>query len=357
MTLESLLRWAQRRLPPLLLTAIVISGLLVLLRGPGPFYLDGPIFLQAAERFVAGEPLYAKGFFSPPWAAMLYTPFTLLPTNLGTRLVYYLGLLTVVVSAWLLLSSPRWTKWQRLVFAGLCALFPPAAWVVSAGQMTTLMLLTGAIALRLQSRYPFGAGASLALWSIKPHLALLPLALMAVYMLGRGNTKFLLGLLTATALLLWATLWFWHDIWNQWLSALASYPSYFLHLFDVWPDGPEAPIIPLLWASGILLALWAFRQQHAEIGLTAIMLSGLYLTPKSHSYDLVLFMIPLALTLRQGGPGWLVAASFVWPAIVKMTDLPITFLAPLGPLLLIGLARTRGWEDTTLTASKTSLVS
>lgn len=341
MALASLLRWSQRRLPPLLLTALVISGLIVLLRGPGPFYLDGPIFLQAAERVVSGEPLYAQGFFSPPWAAMLYTPFTLLPTHLRPRLVYYLGLVTVVFSAWLLLASPRFSKGQRLLYAGLCALFPPAAWVVSAGQITTLMLLTGVAALRLLSRYPFGAGAALALWSIKPHLALLPLTLLAAYMLYRGNTKFVLGLLTAAALLLWATLLFWHNHWSEWLTALGSYPPYFLHLFDVDPQGFEASMVPLLWASGTLLALWGFRQQDAEIALTAIMLTGLYLTPKSHSYDLVLFLMPLALTLRQGGPGWLVAASFLWPTMVKMAGLPITFLAPLGPLLLIALARAR----------------
>ncbi|MBM2827149.1 MAG: hypothetical protein HW403_1213, partial [Dehalococcoidia bacterium] len=130
MTTVPLLPFLRRSLPTTLLAGVVVSGLIVMARGPGLFFVDGPIFLDASQRLLAGQPLYIEGFYGPPWMAVLYTPFTLLPLGLKYTLLYYLGLVLVGVSAWVLLASTKWRWQRRLLFTGLCLIFPPSAWAV-----------------------------------------------------------------------------------------------------------------------------------------------------------------------------------------------------------------------------------
>src|SRR5690606_19884678 len=131
---------------------------------------DFLVFLEGGRLFLDGRPLYADsvvggGFIGPPFQAVLFAPFALLPFD-GTvvpRLAWYatnLVALAAGIACWTAALAPclgmeSWTgwhaiRWRRVLVPVLAVLFPLQTNFEHLNLNAVLLALTGGAALLLE---------------------------------------------------------------------------------------------------------------------------------------------------------------------------------------------------------------
>jgi hypothetical protein len=128
----------------------------------GTLGYDYRAYHLAAERFLAGEPMYDPNagstgvfglFFYPPPFAMLLAPLTLLPESVAVWAWTGLMALAGVAAVWLM-PVPTRVRWIVLLLA---ALSWPLVYAIKLGQVGPLVLLLFAVGWRWLDRpWPLG---------------------------------------------------------------------------------------------------------------------------------------------------------------------------------------------------------
>ncbi len=314
-----------------------------------------------------------RAFSYPLYALFLVAPLILLPKPLAQAAWMALLLVALqigLVLAWVgALPGARKAAGAR---AGLAALalgslvLYPVTWALLLGQVAVLVFaFVAAAAWALSRRRGALAGALLALATVKPNLAALPLAVLGVWA-WRGRRR---------------------GFWAGWLGTWAGLMALSLLAHPTWPRAflaglgryaasrPFYPVLvlvsrrvlPLPWADAVayglalgvvgLLLYWAYRSHRegpktAHRLLAASLVATFWVVPRAHLADQVVLLFPLALWVargvRRGRWGYRVAGVLVVAALywvvhgLDLAGLPPTrleavqhaLLFPIGPTLL-----------------------
>lgn len=301
----------------------------------------------AAERAVFGPhlPTYHP-FLNPPFFALLFVPFSLLPYTLSFALwsLLQLGLLALGIWALRPQAGARWFGWALT--------FLPVFASVSFGQNGLLSLALLALAWRLwDAGRPGAAGGIAGLLLYKPHLLIGP---ALVWLLegprgwralgGLATTAALLALLSALALPE-ATAAYGAFAWTVYpdLPAWEGFPRWHLHtLRGFWrlllSGAPRlADRLTLLLAPlGVVFgaALRRAPQGSPSLRLALGIPLTFWLAPYAMIYDLSLLLIPavrLWEEIPEGRPIWRSLFAGMWTAALLS-----------GPLA-VGMGHTLGW--------------
>jgi glycosyl transferase family 87 len=143
----------------------IFAGPRLLLIDPGHLYAPGAA--AAVDQSLTGLERFDRPFSFLPHAALLLVPLALLPYGLAYAVWLLVGVVALVLSAWLL--APRWRYWPFLLM-----LFLPAQLDLIMGQTSALALLAFSLLVRLVDRRPVLAGVLLACSPVtwKPQLLL-----------------------------------------------------------------------------------------------------------------------------------------------------------------------------------------
>jgi alpha-1,2-mannosyltransferase len=285
---------------------------------------------------LAAQPLY---FTYPPFAALLFWPFTELPVLAG-QLAW--SLLNVVMLAALAAISiraacPQWSR-QRTWATTALALFPalrlsPDLLTLDFGQVNFLIALLVLLDLTCVIRVPSHTVPRGVLLGIAAAIKLTPLIfipfLLATRQFRAGATAlgtFLLCSLGACAIAPHSSLLYWStEILNARRSGNLLYVSD-QNLSSALQRMMAAPPPPLLldWLTllsavgGLAVATWAYRTSSPILGILLCAATGLIISPVSWSHHYVwivplLAWLALAADRPRGGRWWaLGAAALFW---------------------------------------------
>ena len=305
------------------------------------FHIDFVAFWAAAKLAVAGEAVVA---FDPnalvaaqslaPDAARhvymwLYPPsFHLLITPLG--LLGFSAAFAIFSTATIGLYILALGSWARPVPGGLALAVaaPPVGFVLIAGNASLLWVSALLCALSLLARgRPRGAGAMIALLTLKPQLGLLiPVALIA----GR-HWRATLWAAIATAAIVALTIavfgiGYWFEFFRAMVRATVAFAPHGANTDTMitwyacarqFGAGHETALalqmLSLAAAAGAVGLLWSRRSVAPDLKLAALLLATLFSTPYAFQYELVLAVAGALFLARAGighspaGRAWLAA--------------------------------------------------
>ncbi|MGH2621580.1 MAG: glycosyltransferase 87 family protein [Anaerolineales bacterium] len=333
---------------PLVLMAILLAALFSVRTGFRP--IDWQNYMLAAARLRAGEsPYQGVEFFAPPWIAVLLIPFSLLPINhsSGIWLLFSAAAAFSATVLWTRFGSFPTTPRYRVILSALTAASPLALYVYVTGQITALAelgLIGLAVLAASSGRRQILVLTVLAavLVTAKPHIVGFPLGLILLEAVRtrRWRVPTVFGATIGVAA---AVSWWLRPDWpSEWLRALQT--GEFLGgpgLAARGYFGLREAGVPgiLLWLPAGYSFFYWIRKGLTPPALALAIASGLTLLPYLRIYDhLVLW--PAALTasglLQAKGNRSLAAVP-----IAAMLILPLTNLAMLLPILVVGVLLTR----------------
>ena len=154
------------------------------------------------------------GYVNIPIVAILFTPISFLPKLAAQIIITLLGLISIFLSAYLLVKLTKAEGWRKLAIPGLVIINGPLYYSLKQGNSThfTLLLLIGAV-FCIQERREIWVGVLLAIAA----LIKVPLLLLGVYFFIRGRWRVVQGFSTTllaivgTSILLFG--WDLHIIW------------------------------------------------------------------------------------------------------------------------------------------------
>lgn len=248
----------------------------------------------------------------PPWTAVAFVPFALLPFPLAAAA--WLALQLIAVSTVVLLLA-RWiARTERAVFVAIVAASQPLWLLVVGGNMAGL--LTGAVGasiLAAAAGRPFLAGACFGLLALKPHPFLLVAAAALLAAGPRARARFVAGSLVSGGPLVALTLVL-HPSWiGEWLASANALQATSGSNATLWTVGRVAGgAVPvglalLLATAAVLLALAAWIRWYRAarpalwLAMAAALPLSLAVAPHGWSYDQLVLVIPIAVILQAIG--------------------------------------------------------
>jgi hypothetical protein len=284
---------------------------------------DGGV-LTRIEEHTFGHASFSNTVASPPAFFVAFRPFVWLTPRQGYLI-------------WLALSTVAWLAALRAVGAALGIRRDRLLWMLALSPPTVIAMFLGQISLLLTACYLWAiccalsrrhaqAGLLLALTLVKPHLMIVPVALLCGLTWRSGGRKTALWTVAWTlAICALAVPFSEPDALRQWVRALVDYGS----RFDRWqPDisslaGAYLPYVPrpvgrvlsaLCVLGGLACAAWLLRvgaRRRVEAGdrrwwrLLAIGIAcWLLVLPYIHPYDDMLLLAPLLVLLALGRDSW-----------------------------------------------------
>jgi alpha-1,2-mannosyltransferase len=299
-------------------------------------------------------------FTYPPFAALLFVPFSWLPVRAGqvTWSLLNLAALAAVAALSIRAARPRWSRGMAWGIAAL-ALLPvlrldPADLTLALGQVNVLIVLlvladlTGV--LRVGSRQlPRGIGVGVAAAVKLTPLIFVPFLLLTRQFRAAGVAfgTFLLCSLGTFAVaphsswLYWST-----EIFEDRRSGNLRYISdqNLASALQRFTGGSVSPLLVGLLAAlfacgGLALAAWAYRTSSPLLGILLCAVTGLIISPVSWVHHYV-WVVPLLAWLAlagdrpRGGPWWALGLGvLLWVAPVWWVPDPQTGYG--GPLVLL----------------------
>lgn len=165
--------------------------------GENPYNLDSIRAVQEAQPHT--KPEVTTIAWNPPFLFLFLLPFAWLPFVLAKFAWLIASILLVVTAAWMLAEVylKAASSTIRLAFLGLAVAFPAVITGLYMGQVTFLVFwgLAACLFLLKRDRW-FWAGAALILTTIKPHIVVLPVLYILVYMALQRKVKGWLGVIT-----------------------------------------------------------------------------------------------------------------------------------------------------------------
>jgi hypothetical protein len=168
--------------------------------------------------------------WNPPWSLPAVLPLGLLPARAAQILWLLLHLAVTGFCAdrlWFLLGGDRSRRWIAWATAFL---FMPSVFALSSGQISPFLLLGAVLFLDCirraeeDSRWEFAAGAATVLVAIKPHLAYLLWAAIAVEAITRGRWRVIVGGALTGIVCALLPLAFNPQVWHQYADAMGNRP-------------------------------------------------------------------------------------------------------------------------------------
>lgn len=188
-----------------------------------------PAQLVAIEQEVGRPDAVPLMMWNPPWLLVLMRP--VFRASFGQSATLWLGInaMLAVLSAILIAVGYRLTRFELsdLVPAFLgAAVSVPAVMSIQLGQVSLLLLLAAALLYwGLRTHRDLSAGVALALLSVKPHLFLLVVVLVAIVIWRERRWRILAGAAVAMALLLAGTMLLSHTLLVDWWHSLVAPPG------------------------------------------------------------------------------------------------------------------------------------
>lgn len=241
-------------------------------------------------------------FVGPPFSALIYVPFALIPYGLSTLAWTSLSLALLVASVRMTLPLlPRSRRADAKLFVLVSAALPWTFELVGSGQDSALALFLWVSALRLlMAGKGFAAGATLGLALFKPQL----LVFVPILLLAQRQHRALAGFASvAAALLAVSVALVGVGGIRDWILALGS-PLYqeqvqvgqawkmqSISAFSTWLGGSELISYAVLGLGAVLLAWFLTRSELAIADAWALTaLATVVFSPHVVSYDLVILV-------------------------------------------------------------------
>ncbi len=301
-------------------------------RRPDTLGYDFQAYVQAADRLLAGQPLYdltvevAGGFaiyLYPPTFALAVVPFALLPEPVATW-AWTAFLVAAFLAGVAILPVRPGVRWA---IVGLAAVSWPFLYSVKLGQVGPLLFLAFAVGWRTLDRaVPLGISvAAGALIKVQPAL------LFGWMIVTRRWRAFAVGLLACAVAAAAATLVVGLATWGDYVELLrrVSQPVTTPHnmtagavAYRAGLDGGAASVIQLVaMAATAVVTLYAWVRRDAATGFVVGVVASQLLSPLLWDHYAMLLLIPVALLLERRH--WWAAA--ILPALW----IPIEALYPL----------------------------
>ncbi|HXG41012.1 MAG TPA: glycosyltransferase family 87 protein [Candidatus Limnocylindrales bacterium] len=321
----------RRALPVLAIAACAITIPPILWASGRLLGYDFRAYEGAAERLLAGRPLYdpavdvAGGFaiyLYPPPFALLAVPFAVLPEPAGLWTWLALSFGAFLLGAWLL-PVDRTIRWLVVLLA---ALQWPFVYSLKLGQVGPVLFLALAAGWRWLDR-PSGLGASIAAGTI---VKLQPALLLAWAVSTRRwrATAVALGLLVlasaAATILTGLGTWLEYARLLTRVSAPVTTPHNFAPGAVLFQAGvPEGIATAVQWANVGLaggLTVWSWFRAPAAASYQATLVASQLVSPLLWDHYAMLLLLPVAYLLAQRA--W-------WALIIPVaTSLPLLWLVP-----------------------------
>lgn len=334
---------AVRRLVPALVLAVFALAVAAIAASAGDTLgYDYRAYERAADRLLAGEPVYdpavdvAGGFaiyLYPPPFVLLAVPFALLPGDAG--LWAWLALLVGSFLAGVaLLPVGRGVRWTIVLLAGLSW---PFLYTAKLGQVTPLLFLGFAAGWRWLDR-PAVAGAAAALGTA---IKLQPGLLFGWLLATRRWPAFATGLVVLAVLGLVGLLLVGPDGWADYVALLGRVSSPVTTPHNFTPGGiafqagvPEATAGLVQWAwlavvAAITVFAW-FRRDAATSYVTTVVASQA-VSPLLWDHYAMVLLIPVALLLarRRWWAALIPLVTWLSPPILYQLSFAVALVAPL----------------------------
>ncbi len=326
--------------------------------------------VRLSRALMGGSP--GMHFTYPPFAAVLFVPFSWLPVRAGQVIWALLNLAALFAVAAVSIRAAR-PQWSRSMACGIAALallpvarLNPAALTIALGQVNIVIVLlvladltcvlrvgsragggSSGVVPRASSMRGIGVGIAAAV-KLTP-LIFIPFLLLTRQFKAAGTAlgTFVLCSLGIFAVaphsswLYWST-----EIFDDRRSGNLRYISdqNLASALQRFTGGPVAPLLVGLVAAlfacgGLALAAWAYRASSPLLGILVCAATGLIISPVSwvHHYVWVvplLAWLALASDRPRGGPWWALGlAVLLWAAPVWWVPDPQTGYG--GPLVLL----------------------
>jgi alpha-1,2-mannosyltransferase len=333
----------------LALAVLWAAAVIVASSANGTLGYDYRAYHLAAQRFLAGEPMYdpnavATGtfglFFYPPPFAMLLVPLTLLPESLAVWAWTIAMAVVAAVAVWLMPVSAR-VRWIVLLLA---ALSWPLVYAIKLGQVGPLVLLLFAIGWRWLDR-PGPLGLSAGLGTI---IKIQPALIVGWAVLTGRRRAAAIALITILLLSAVATLVTGPGVWLDEASLLSRVSRPVLTPLALGPGrlayeagASEAVATAIHYANlGLvaLVALIATLRATPVASYLAIVVASHFASPVLWDHYALVLLLPTAFLLARGlwwaaaiplatstigsalgvGSGWAYPAAF-WVALLAVT--------------------------------------
>lgn len=358
--------------------AFYASGYLIRTH-PADLYSLGQQKLVQSHLIAPGRPL---PFFSPPYEALLFTPFSWMSYRAAylTFLVFNVGLVLVTFLVARPVFSDKMRLWQPRPGLMLPVFFPLLIALIQGQMSVVLLLVCAATWVALQRERVGLAGLILAAGVFKFNL-ILPIALILAVRWGwrfvRGFAGGAIAALGVSALLvgrqglemLAALLRDGSLAMNQGVAAQesttvfpAQMPTLYSLVYEV-TRGMQVPrvafgVTMVLSAVVVVVCAWlARREEREEVAFAVAVLCGLLVSYHLYLHDLTLLVLPLALLHQIPRHRELMLASYTLPIMLTcFAGLNSLFL--LTPMLLWAVwlvARSQGFEGLQSTAPESAM--
>ena len=328
--------------------------------GAGHVFGSDLYTVRLSRALMGGSP--GMRFTYPPFAALLFVPFSWLPVKAGQITWSLLNLAALYAVAVVSIRAAR-PQWSRRTACGIAALallpilrLDPAALTLALGQVNIVIVLLVLAdltsVLRIGSlRIPAGTGVGIAAAVKLTPLIFIPFLLLTRQFRTAATAlgTFVLCTLATVAVaphsswLYWST-----EIFDDRRSGNLRYISdqNLVSALQRFNGGPAAPLLvvglaAVFAAGGLALAAWAYRVSSPLLGIVVCAVTGLIISPVSwvHHYVWVvplLAWLALAADRPRGGRWWALAlAVLLWAAPVWwVPDLQTGYGGPL--VLLAG---------------------
>lgn len=349
---SSAYRAAARRLAPALIVVLFTATSLAIVASAGwTLGYDFKAYAQAAERVLAGQPLYdpavdvAGGFaiylYPPPFVAAAI-PFTLLPDPSATW-AWLLGMIACFLVGTAILPVRTSVRWA---IVGLAAISLPFLYGVKLGQVGPLLYLCFAIGWRGLDR-PVWLGLSTAAGAI---VKVQPAILFGWMLVTRRWAAMAIGLVVLVAAATLATLWLGVATWADYADLLGrvsqpvTTPGNFTPGAIAYRVGLSLEAATLLqylaMGATVAVTLFAWLRQDAATGFIVGVVASQLLSPVLWDHYAMLLLLPTALLLERRQ--WWAVAIPLLPWLPVDVVYPLVFgLALVGPIVTAD--RRRGW--------------
>ena len=331
-----------------------------LFEGMSPYAAPVDEGIRAAMGGAPGEPLgaFVFGFVYPGYVALLLAPLVVLPFRAAATLWLLLAQAAIgvgTVLAWraheVEAAAPRRSVTPALLVA---LVFPASLANVVFGQFAALVYGALCVAWWLFARRAdLAAGAILALATVKPSLALLPVVALLAYAAFHRRWRVLAAWLAVTAA--W---------WSASLVLLPSWPAEFwrstvdyarvaravsasglltsLLAPDLAAAESAARVVFGALALGIVVWAWMRSPRRAGDALAAGVLAGAWVVPPLYEWNSVLLLVPLVTWLRERS-AYQAHRLALGVIVISVASLVPVLLWPYASRLLWPTAVLAGW--------------